>query len=49
MQLKSKVTDMFGEKLKGGVLLQVVAAIVGKNKECCFCCYWNSKMYTLNV
>lgn len=30
MQLKSRVTDIFDERLKGGVFIQVLAAIVGK-------------------
>lgn len=40
MHLESKVTeiisDSFNEKLKGGVLLQVVAAVVGKNHDLFF-------------
>lgn len=51
MQLKSKVTDIFDDRLKGGVLLQVIAAIVGKNKikkNADFCCWkfqhWNLRL-----
>lgn len=33
MQLKSRVTDVLDERLKGGVIVQVLAAVVGNRVE----------------